>query len=103
MLQELTQDETEELRLTATSFTKRLKEIYEGGEDVSKEEAKREASTEKPHDMVSLKNPSMLTRPEPKPSNYGPSQVSVERNPFQFIEAALIEAKQKIEKMKATP
>ena len=36
-------------------------------------------------------------------SGYAPSQASVEKNPFQFIEAALIEAKQKIEKMKATP
>ena len=48
----------------------------------------------------------MIAKREPRNvgvSGYAPSQGSLEKNPFQFIEAALIEAKQKIEKMKATP
>ena len=60
-------------------------------------------------DNLSMKSPSMLQPKSQKDTISGvglptvQSQVSVDKNPFTFIEAALIEAKQKIEKMKATP
>jgi hypothetical protein len=107
MLLDMTEDETAELAKTASEFAKQLKAIdkgcYEGGEESKSPDKK----PKKENDMLSLKSPSMITKKERSPrggiSNFGPSQVSAEKNPFQFIEAALIEAKQKIEKMKATP